>query len=193
MTPPCVLRTTDLSGPTRILIYAGTVGPACDAPLRRRAVRQHPPREPGAVADSIRPIPDSRICLPVLGGGARRARPGPGRGKAGRPRAPPLRMRDGRCLRLRTVRLRPTARRSDEANRSGTRRSPALHGPGRARDWDRKQGGRIPPPGPWPRHGRREPNPRIPRGSSGLQVRGVHVARPGGGVRAAHDEQPGKN
>src|SRR2546427_2782541 len=88
------------------------------------------------------------------------------------------------------MRLRPATRCRDEANRARAARRPLVPGPGGARHRDREQGCGVPPPGPRSRHGRREPSPRLPGGSSELQVCRLHAPGPRGDVDPAHDEQP---
>src|SRR5436309_7355306 len=91
------------------------------------------------------------------------------------------------------MRLRSATRCRDEANRARAARRPLVPGPGGTRHRDREQGRRLPPPGPRSRHGRREPSPRLPGGSSELQVCRLHAPGPRGDVDPAHDEQPREN
>src|SRR3989454_2220182 len=91
------------------------------------------------------------------------------------------------------MRLRSATGCRDEANRARAARRPLVPGPGGARHRDREQGRGVPPPGPRARHGRREPSPRLPGGSSELQVCRLHAQGPRGDVDPAHDEQPREN
>src|SRR3989449_5915051 len=90
------------------------------------------------------------------------------------------------------MRLRSATRCRDEADRACAARCSLVPGPGGARHRDREQGCGVPPPGPRSRHGRREPSPRLPGGSSELQVCRLHPPGPGGDVDPAHDDQPGE-
>src|SRR5437867_995575 len=135
-------------------------------------------------------LPDPRLRLPLHGRGTRRAREREGRGEARGPRTPPLRMCDGRCLRIGAMRLRSATRCRDEATRARLARHPVVPRPGGTGHRDRQQGRGVPPPGPRPRHGRCESGPRVPRGSPELQVCRVHAPRPRGHVNPVDDEQP---